>query len=163
MSSRRRRVLVAKIRHFRALPDGTKYWLVPAWLLLGLGRAAIVVIPVRYLAYSLGARCGPYPWVPLIDVKQQQRANTIARALVVASRYTPWQSNCFPQAIAASILLRSSGLPYTLFLGVARGDSETRYVAHAWVTSGRVCVAGGRSFGRFTVVETFASHQLVAP
>lgn len=148
----RKRQGLARLSWFERL------WLLPAWLLLGMSRLMILAQPFRRLAPALGVHMGIAPWVPLLSADGEARALSIARIVQTAARHTPWASNCFPQAIVARLLLGLYGVPYALFLGVAHDAAGTALNAHAWVASGRVCVTGGRSFGKFTVVGCFVSN-----
>lgn len=103
---------------------------------------------------------GPHPWIPLASPEQQLRAWKIGQTIRLAARYTPWNSNCFPQAVAARLLLGLYGIPYTLCFGLARDTDSAKINAHAWVTSGRIPVTGGTSFDHFAVVGVFASPAI---
>jgi hypothetical protein len=71
----------------------------------------------------------------------------------VAARHTPWRSECYPQALAARVLLTLAGVPHVVSFGVRRdGDA---LVAHAWVHAGDLTVTGG-SGHRYTEVGAFA-------
>lgn len=84
----------------------------------------------------------------------------IGRVIRLAAAYTPWHSNCFPQAVVARVLLALHGVPYMLCLGIKLGSTaDTKIDAHAWVTAGRVSVTGGSSFGEFTVMNCFHPHR----
>ena len=138
-----------------------QFWLVPLWGILGLGKALIFTLSFRRLAPRLGRQAGIAPWVPLLDPAQEQRALVIGRAVRLAAKYTPWDSNCFPQAIAARVLLGLYGLPYALYFGLMHDpENAAGMKAHAWVAAGRVRVTGGLGFGRFTVVGCFVSPRL---
>lgn len=99
---------------------------------------------------------GTAAWLALVGLDGEAQALSIARIIGMASRYTPWKSNCFPQALAAGILLKLYGIPYSLFFGI-ENKSGTLRAAHAWVFAGKVPVTGGDSFGKFTVVGCFVS------
>jgi len=60
---------------------------------------------------------------------------------------------CFPQALAATLMLRRRGIRSTLYLGV---DPHRDLDAHAWVRVGGLIVTGGPDEARFVVVSTFA-------
>lgn len=128
--------------------------------MLGASRFVILFIPFRRLAPWLGKQQGIAPWVPLIGAQDEARALSIARVVQMAARYTLWESNCFPQAMTARILLGIYGVPYCLFFGLDRDATATN--AHAWIAAGRVSVTGGRSFERYTVVGCFAAPVLAA-
>ncbi len=141
------------------MPREEKLWLAPAFLLLGLSRAALLTVPFRRIAPFLGCNMGAVVAVPLADEREVARSLHIGRAVRTASRYTPWQSKCLAQAMAARALLGLCGLPYGLYLGVDKSGSAD-VVAHAWVCTGRAAVTGGRAFGRYTVVGAFGSPRL---
>lgn len=149
--------LLRKARSFRRYSLFVRLWLAPAWLLLGISRALILVVPFRRLAPRLGHHTGAAPWIPLLDRAQERRAQEIGRLVRLAARYTPWQSNCFPQAVTARLLLGLYRIPYALYFGVARAPENTGMQAHAWVTAGRVRVTGGAGFRQFTVVGCFVA------
>lgn len=136
-------------------------WFLPLWLLLGVSKALIFTLSFRRLAPRLGRQSGVAPWLPLLTAQEEARALAIGRAVRLTAKYTPWDSNCFPQAIAARVLLGLYGLPYILFFGLMRQpDDASGMKAHAWVAAGRVRVTGGTSFGQFTVVGCFVSPRL---
>jgi hypothetical protein len=151
-------ICVRKARSFVRRPWFEKAWFFPVWVLLGVSRFVILTIPFRYVAPWLGTR-QDRPWLPLTDSEIEAKARSISRVVQMAANYTPWQSNCFPQAVTARILLGIHGIPYGLFFGVNLDDEDAGLNAHAWVASGRVRVSGGTSFGQFTVVGCFVSDS----
>ncbi|ADL54866.1 hypothetical protein Galf_0830 [Gallionella capsiferriformans ES-2] len=152
--------LLRKVRNFAHLSWFVKTWFLPVWFLLGVSRSLVLIIPFRHLAPRLGVRTGILPWVALVDSGREARALSIARVVQTAASYTPWVSNCFPQAVVARILLGIYCVPYCLFFGVTRDPTGSTLKAHAWVTAGRVRVTGGESFGQFTVLGCFVSPCL---
>jgi hypothetical protein len=156
------RVLRRKARQFLREPRFVQLWVVPLWGLLGIGKALIGTLSFRRLASCLGDASGVAPWVPLLDPAQEARAAQIGRAVRIAARYTPWDSNCFPQALAARLLLGLYGVPYALYFGLTGDCTSSGMKAHAWVAAGRVRVTGGESFGRFVVVGVFVARNLRA-
>jgi hypothetical protein len=149
--------LLRKSRSFARRSRFEKVWFFPAWALLGASRFLILFVPFRLLAPQLGKHAGTFSWIPLIDARQKARAMSVARVIALAARYTPWTSNCFPQAVTAKVLLGFFGIPNSLFLGVSRDSAAEKLKAHAWVAAGRVKVTGGYSFDQFTVVGCFVS------
>lgn len=153
-----------KAQNFRHQPRFIQFWLIPVWLILGISKALIFTVSFRRLAPRLGTPIGAIAWVPLLDPRQEARALQIGRVVRLAARYTPWESNCFPQAVAARVLLGMYGIPYALHFGLMRDPDSAELQAHAWVAAGRVPVTGGVSFGRFAVVGCFvAPEQRVLP
>jgi hypothetical protein len=68
--------------------------------------------------------------------------------------YTPWNSNCLVQTIAAKLILQRRGVSSTLYLGVAP-DTHEALQAHAWLRSGSIILTGAPGHRRYTVIATF--------
>ena len=64
----------------------------------------------------------------------------IAWGVTAASRYIPG-ADCLPQAIATRELLRESGYPSSITIGIAKVNGEFR--SHAWVTFEEQVIIGG--------------------
>jgi hypothetical protein len=150
-------VLGRKMASFARAPLFTKAWFVPAWLLLGLGRLAVLVVPFRKIAPALGTAAGTNALLPLLGPAQRHRALLVGRTVRMAARYAPWQANCFAQAIAASLILRLHNIPYAIFFGLRRASAPGQgpIEAHAWTAAGGVAITGGYGFDSFTVVAVF--------
>ena len=153
-------LLVRKVRSFLQQPLFIKFWFLPLWFLLGVCKVLIFTVSFNRLASLLGARSGISVAIPLLAPDQEQRALNIGRAVRLAASYTPWDSNCFPQAIAARILLGLYRVPYVLSFGLMRDPESSEMKAHAWVAAGRVNVTGGASFQAYSVVGVFMSPLL---
>ncbi len=136
-----------------------KLWFFPVWLGLGVAKLAIFMFSFKKLAPWLGTADGVVPWLPLIDARQLHRARLIKQVICLAARYTPWDSNCFPQAVLARMMLGLYQVPYCLFFGVRRNSQRSLFDAHAWVSAGRVRVIGGESFNDYVVVGMYVSPQ----
>ena len=149
--------LAQKFKTFTQQPPFILGWLLPCWFLLGLSRCLILTVSFKRLAPYLGIHDGLSPWIPLLDKPQEQKALLIGRTVRLAAQYTPWISNCFPQAITARLLLGVYRIPYGLYFGLRRDRNTNELNAHAWIATGRVRVTGGTSFGQFTVVGCFMS------
>ncbi len=153
--------IVLKIKSFLQQPLFIKIWLLPTWFLLGVCKALILTIPFKRLAPILGVPSGTSAAIPLLTPDQEKLALNIGRAVRLAANYTPWDSNCFPQAVAARILLGLYRVPYLLSFGLMRDPETADMKAHAWVAAGRVNVTGGESFHAYSVVGVFMSPLLI--
>lgn len=149
-----RSVLLRKARTWFHQPLPVKLWLLPAFLMLGLVRMSQFVLPFRRLAPWLGVDLRTSACVPLTSTVQTERAVHVGRAIAIAAHYTPCDSQCLVQAIAARALLGMCRIPCVLFLGVGKSDTD-QLLAHAWVCSGPVVVTGGRDTGAYAIVGTF--------
>ena len=72
----------------------------------------------------------------------------IGFAVSAAANNVPWRSDCFPQTIAARMLLKRFGYASTIHFGVERvGGDELG--GHAWLTCGETVVTGGSELDRY--------------
>jgi hypothetical protein len=129
--------------------------LAAAWSLLGLSRLVILVLPFRLVGRALGEHRDPRvvasPAPP--DDETLARAARIGATVRLAARHTPWRSECYPQALAARVLLGLARVPHVVSFGVRRdGDA---LVAHAWVHVGGAVVTGATGHA-YTEVGSFA-------
>jgi len=130
---------------FRRLSWRERLLVVEAFALLGLGRATVLFIPFKRVAPYLGAAQQETP----LDAADA-RAVSIAHAIYLVSRHTPWKSNCFAQALAGHVMLRRRQAASTLYLGVHK-EGET-FTAHAWLRNGDLVVSGGGVQERYTTI-----------
>ena len=77
-------------------------------------------------------------------------AAKVAWAVSKVSGHFPFTVNCFPQALAAHVILTKKGVPSRIQIGVARGENGD-FEAHAWVESRNQIVIGRLAgMARFT-------------
>jgi hypothetical protein len=132
------------------------WWLlVVVYVLLGVTRLAITLLPFRRLARYFG----PLQVETPAEVPEEQlvAARRLAWAIARMSPYTPWKSNCFPQALTAKIWLQRRGIPSTLYLGAALKTGNSGMTAHAWLRCGSLYVTGGRGHERYGTVGIFGA------
>jgi hypothetical protein len=137
----------------RSWPD--RMFLVEAFVLLGIARLAVLAVPFRWLAVTLGRH------MKEADVQGNpsdlRRARRVGQAVRSAAGYTPWKSLCLPQAVAAQWMLKRRHICGTLYLGVAKDETKPeRPAAHAWLRCGDVILTGRQGHRRFTVVSVFS-------
>uniref|UniRef100_UPI00342B0E0B lasso peptide biosynthesis B2 protein n=1 Tax=uncultured Halomonas sp. TaxID=173971 RepID=UPI00342B0E0B len=135
----------------------TKVWFLPTLITLGISRIIILTINFRRLAPYLGHPIGIKACTCLISPEQEIRALQISHVIRVASQYSPWIANCFPQAVTARVILGFFNIPYTLYFGLAKDPENKKFIAHAWVTAGKVAVTGGHGFSEYTIVGCYLS------
>ena len=132
------RLLIRKARSLWRQPVFVRAWLIPVWFLLGIAKALIFALTFKRMFPWFGDKAGIQPMRPLIAPSQIAGARQIGRVIRMAARYTPWDSNCYPQAIVARLLLGIYRIPYALCFGVMRDSAVPGMQAHAWVTAGSV-------------------------
>jgi hypothetical protein len=129
--------------------------LLEAFVLLGAARLGVLILPFRRLAGSLGAHMKVADaTIPPADL---HLARMVGGAVRSAANYTPWESVCLPQAVAARWMLKRRRIPATLYLGVAKDvTAPGTLAAHAWVSCGSVILTGAKGHRQYTVVSTFS-------
>jgi len=143
-----------------ARPWQDRWLLLGAVTWLGLTRAAMVLLPFRWVTALLGLAPGESPIA--LEPATVCRAERIGWAMRVVAARAPWMSTCLCQALAGLVLLRQLGIPGTLYLGIAKGENTTEkmadqsWVAHAWLRCGENILTGASGHEQFTVIATFA-------
>lgn len=127
--------------------------LLEAFALLGVARLIVLILPFKWLAFSLGRHM--HESGTQISATDLQYARLIGQAIRSAANNTPWKSVCLPRAVAAQWMLRRRRIAGTLYLGVAK-DVDKKLIAHAWLRCGDVIVTGETGMERFTVVSVFS-------
>lgn len=146
---------MGKLKAFWRYPLFVKLWFAPVWCLLGIMRLSIAVFSFRRLVRLFGREADLRTESPKLTDRQERRAILIGRTVRLAAAYTPWESNCFPQALAASLLLRLYRLPFVTYLGLMRDPATREMKAHAWIAAGTTAVSGGVQNDQYTVVGAF--------
>ena len=146
--------LPAKIRTWWGLPMRERIWLPAIWLLLGVARASVLILPFRVVASHLGDDDRDRITAHDPETRQVEQTRRLGHLIQITARHTPWDANCLAQALVAHWLLRLHYTPHAVYLGVRR-TPDGGLAAHAWVDAGPVRVTGGRGVERFTVVKVF--------
>lgn len=107
--------IARKLRTWSTQPAFVMLWAAPVWVILGLARLAILLISFKRIAAFAGRPQGVEAWVPLASPAQCRRAQLIGRTIKAVAKNTPWESNCFPQALTARLLLGLYGVPHAIY------------------------------------------------
>lgn len=128
-----------------------------AWSLLAVARLVLIFIPFRKITPVLGKNVTTQLPSPSIKSTQPLQQN-IRTAISRASRWSPWRTACFEQALAAKIMLKNRKTVSIVYFGVyKKREKANAILAHAWLESGGVTVTGGRNSYRFSVIAVFKS------
>ncbi|WP_427854315.1 lasso peptide biosynthesis B2 protein [Desulfosporosinus youngiae] len=127
-----------------------------AFFLMGIVRLAVLIIPFRFISRSIGERMAESPIE--VNYSTYMKAAKVGWAVSKISQFTPWESKCLVQSITAQILLRLIKIPYTLYLGLAK-DESNKLVAHAWLRCGGLILTGAREKDRFVAVAKFSKFS----
>jgi hypothetical protein len=140
-------------RQFRALDVGQQNLFIKAWLMLGVMRMALVLVPFKYLSKHMQRHEVP-PVTSSLSNNQLNVATDIGLRVAQAANHTPWQSRCLVQVLVAQRLLARRGIPGQLYLGVKKNTATAE--AHAWLQCGERIVNGGGSQEQFKVVTSYS-------
>ncbi|MEN6508140.1 MAG: lasso peptide biosynthesis B2 protein [Smithella sp.] len=129
--------------------------LLEAFVLLGLARLGVLVLPFRWLAKSMGNHMKEAD--TSVQPADLQLARMIGWAVRSVANYTLWESVCLPQAVAAKWMIKRRGIPGTLYLGVMKDEAKPeKLAAHAWLRCGQFILTGAEGQLQYTVVSTFS-------
>lgn len=147
------RLSMKHLKKFIKLSWKIKLLLLGSLCLLGIVRLAILIIPFRYLTLFMGKKMLESP--NEISSKQLLRALIVGWSVNKVSNFTPWESKCLVRAFTGQILLRLLNIPSTLYLGVAKLNSDQLH-AHAWLRSGSCMITGARERDGFKAIAHFS-------
>jgi hypothetical protein len=129
--------------------------LMEAFVLLGIARLAIFILPFKWLAITLGRHMKETCVV--MTPSDILYARRVGQAVRSAANNTPWESLCLVQAVAAKWMLKQRHVAGTLYLGVTKDAAKTEGLkAHAWVRCGHIILTGREGHKQFTVVAMFS-------
>jgi len=154
--------ILRKIRTAFCLPLTEKLWILLLYPFSGLVRAAILLLPFKYLSRYLGQHHQNHELSPLVSESQRLLAWRIGRITELVARYTPWESKCLVQAIMAKTLLNFYHIPYVIHLGAKMTkDPKEPMKAHAWVKVGAWIITGREGHRAFGIVSSFVTPSLI--
>ena len=138
--------------------SGKKKLFVHAWFLLGWMRFRILTRPFKKLVSGLRVHqdFGDQEGVPDASMAM---AREVGWAVQTASRFTPWQSACLVQVLAAQRLLQKRGVGGSFYLGAVREtepSEEAGMSAHAWLKCGNEFITGEAGHERFVSLTAFS-------
>jgi len=145
--------MLNKIQKFQALEWQRKKSFLQAYFLLGIMRAAVLLVSFKRLSRSLQHHPEQAP-PQLLDVAQLKQAEAIGWAVMTAAGHTPWNSNCLAQALTAQRMLSKQHIPGMFFLGVKKDQQQLD--AHAWLQCDGQILTGKAGHEAFTIVSTFS-------
>lgn len=146
--------IIGLIRTYFRQSWSDKLFLLYIFVLLGIVRLVLLIVPFRRIAPLLGAHMVESPYD---DMSENIYVRRVGWAVAIISRHTLWESKCLVQAVTGKILLRHYCLSNTLYLGVAK-DENRNMIAHAWLRSGDIVATGNLGAQKFTIVSKFADN-----
>lgn len=143
------------------MPYQEKIWFLSLYLLSGVVRASILLLPMKRIHSYLGRHYQNQQLCVVANEQQQLIAKKVGRICTLVGRYTPWESKCLVQATLAKTLFSRYQIPYVLHLGVTPVSGADGMKAHAWISVGPKVITGGAGHQTFIVVATFVSPSVL--
>ncbi len=126
------------------------------YILCGVARAAIHLLPLRYLSPYFGRFERTLVISTRVTQRQLGQAIRIGQSVRLSAKYTPWDSSCLTQAMVAKFWCRLFKIPYVFYIGFAKAaDEPSGYKAHAWITAGRISITGGNGLMDYNVIASY--------
>jgi len=145
-------------RTFWSLTRHQKQLFGVSFILSGIARACILLFKYHRLAFYYGHFHRMTVASTVISLEQQQLAWKIRRAIDLATKYTPWHSNCLTKALVAKFWCQYYRIPYMLFIGLAKkSDKPLGSEGHAWLVAGPVAISGGYNWDSHQVILSYSS------
>jgi hypothetical protein len=136
-----------KWRRFMQLDGADRWLLLRAIGWLATARIMLVAMSFERLSARLSVTSDSSLTEPDPDLLQR-----IGFAVAAAANNVPWRSDCFPQTIAARMLLKRFGYASTIHFGVERAGEDVLN-GHAWLTCGETVVTGGTDLDRYVEIH----------
>ncbi len=147
--------MLSKFKKFSQLSLEEKKLFIEAYVTLGIIRISILTISFKRLTRSLEHLPNNGEIVTLND-KDNSKAILVGQAIMRAAAYTPWESACLVQSLAAQKMLQKRRIPGVFYLGAAKDEeSKEKMKAHAWSQCGDSIITGGAGHEEFTVLSVF--------
>ena len=150
--------MLKKARTFLSLSSDQKRLVLQAYRLLGVMRFAILTRSFKSLVAGFEVHREVLEQAPL-DPGDLATAHQIGWAVRTAVRFTPWQSTCLVQVLAAQRMLQQRGVAGVFYLGAANSGAEDEapgFLAHAWLKCGDEFITGESGHQQYTVVSAFS-------
>ena len=122
-----------------------------AIVFLIFAKLLLVVVPFSWLSRYMGELVDTPPNDTFV---KSNEVSLISRAIVKANRNIPFETACYPQALAAKLLLKRRNLDSTVFIGVQKDDLG-RISGHAWLKYGECVVTGKEKHETFNIIAIY--------
>lgn len=149
--------MLRPVRKFLQLDREHKRLFLQAWSRLAGVRFELRSRPFKELTAGLTLHRPPFE-PPGLSAEAMEQARRVGWAVRAASRFTPWQSTCLVQVLAAQRMLQERLLPGAFYIGAAPGAGEAGAEgldAHAWLKCGNTFITGEAGHARYAVVSVF--------
>jgi len=150
--------MLRRIRKFLALDWQHKKLFVQAYLVLGKVRYSLQRRPFKKLVAELDVSRDAVVQAPL-EPSARATALAVGWAVRTAANFTPWESTCLVQVLAAQGLLQKRGIAGVFYLGATNNgarDETPGFLAHAWLKCNGEFITGESGHRSYTVISSFS-------
>lgn len=150
--------MLRHIRKFLALDWQHKKLFLQAYLVLGNVRFALLRRPFKKLVAELNLSRDAVLQPPL-EPSERAVALAVGWAVRTAANFTPWESTCLVQVLAAQRLLQKHGIAGVFYLGATNsgaGSEAPGFLAHAWLKCNGEFITGESGHRNYTVISSFS-------
>jgi hypothetical protein len=150
--------MLRRIRKFLALDWQHKKLFLQAYLVLGKVRFSLLRRPFKKLVAELNVSRDAVVQTPL-ESSARAAALAVGWAVRTAANFTPWESTCLVQVLAAQRLLQKRGIAGVFYLGATNtgaGDEAPGFLAHAWLKCNGEFITGESGHRNYTVISSFS-------
>jgi len=152
--------LLNKLLIFIRFPLREKVWFFVLYILSGIARLAVLILPFRWVMRFLGAQHENIQLSVIVSKQQLEWALRIGKITNIATKYTPWKSKCLIQAMVAKVILNHYKIPYVIHVGMLRNE-EGELKSHAWLNVKQRVIVGGEGHKAFTIVSSFVTPSVI--
>ncbi len=142
-----------QLHKFLSLTLGEKQLLLSSFILLGLVRLGLLLLPFGTLQQFMAS----ISQVNAVKAKQYSAPTIeiIAKTVNISSRYMPGGAKCLARALTTQVLMNRFGYLSELRIGVAKGE-RGEFEAHAWVESqGEIVIGHLTDLDRYSPMPSF--------
>jgi hypothetical protein len=150
--------LLSPVRKFFNLDPGRKRLFIQAFFHLGFIRLSLRSRPFKALVAGLELHRGAALRTPS-KPSAQKTARLVGWAIRTAAKFTPWNSTCLVQVLAAQKMLKKRNIPGVFYIGAASGVPEGErptLMAHAWLKCSDEFITGEPGHQQYTVISSFS-------
>jgi hypothetical protein len=138
---------------FLLLSPADQFLLVRSWLVLGMIRLGLWLLPFQTLRRLLAGMTRMNGSARPLRQENRTSPGKVAWAVEAASKYVPAARTCLTRALAVQAILQSQGYPAFLRIGVVRGTGGD-LEGHAWVESEGKIVIGEKEHLSYVPLAT---------
>jgi hypothetical protein len=150
--------MLRRIRKFLALDRQRKKLFMQAYVVLGKARYALLKKPFKQLVAELDVSRDAVVQAPL-EPSARATALDVGWAVRTAASFTPWESTCLVQVLAAQRMLQKRGIAGVFYLGATKSgvrDEPPGFLAHAWLKCNDEFITGESGHRDYTVISSFS-------